>query len=470
LNVDDDEVPSRRLIDALPSLVVADDVTHYWLRRRWLYPDASHWIDEHPWRGDYQLRLVRADPLLLQFPNETHLPVGMLGPCRYVDLPLYHADCLLKTTAERLAKARKYERLRRGKRIAGGPINHVFHLPERRAPPKTAVLPDEDVASIERVLSAAGVPREAHGRVALPTAREEIDRFWSGRLPRESDYRARLEPLEPVEELQTGEQRVIPVRVENLGAETWPWDGAEPEIRLAGRWLDPEEDVVVAEGPWTGFPADLRPGQTDVVPLHVVAPERPGRYRLLLDLVHGGVRWFGCGTMLDVHVRTAFRLLVAGDDDSVDRALDELPDERPQFEPVVVARPETIAPRYGPQRVPDLYAYLFSGAPALRLLWAPFLLDRTAWLLRAARRLRRGRPVSALPRGAHQLLMELARSQVLLVVGSADAETWTLWERATLVLAARALGVEVELRDGALPRATGPLDRVLLWTVRRLTR
>src|SRR5207244_4612445 len=40
LTVDDDEVPSRALLDALPELVAADDVTHYWLPRRWLYPTA----------------------------------------------------------------------------------------------------------------------------------------------------------------------------------------------------------------------------------------------------------------------------------------------------------------------------------------------------------------------------------------------------------------------------------------------
>jgi hypothetical protein len=470
LNLDDDEIPSRALIDALPSIVAAEDVTHYWLRRRWLYPDGSSWIDDHPWSGDYQLRLVRHDPLLVRFPNETHRPIEMLGPGRYVDRPLYHADCLLKTTAERLAKAQRYERLRPGKRIAGGPLNHVFHLPERRDDLRTAAVPDEDVPLIERMLAAAEVRQDAGGRIALPTARDEIDRFWSGRLPRETDYEARLEPLEPLEQLHTGEQRAIAVRVENLGGETWPWGGEEPEIRLAGRWLAPDDDVVVAEGPWTQFPAELRPGEADVVPLHVVAPMEPGRYRLLLDLVHRHVRWFACGTVLDVDVHPAHRLLVAGDRESVERALDELPEVRPEFEPVVVERPEGIAPHYGPHRVSDLHPYLFAGAPSLRLLWTPVLLGRTARLLRASRRLRRGGPVSAQPRGAQQLLEELVRAQVLLVVGTADRETWTLWERTTLVAAARMAGVEVELGERALPEAGGALDRVLLRTVRRLAR
>src|SRR5438093_666212 len=37
LTIDDDEIPSRGLLDALASLAAATDVTHHWLPRRWLY-------------------------------------------------------------------------------------------------------------------------------------------------------------------------------------------------------------------------------------------------------------------------------------------------------------------------------------------------------------------------------------------------------------------------------------------------
>jgi hypothetical protein len=52
--VDDDEIPSRALLDALPSLVEATDVTHYWLPRRWLFPTADSYLDARPWRPNYQ--------------------------------------------------------------------------------------------------------------------------------------------------------------------------------------------------------------------------------------------------------------------------------------------------------------------------------------------------------------------------------------------------------------------------------
>ena len=69
LNVDDDEVPSEELLAALPELIAAADVTHYWLLRRWLWPDAARMIAEHPWTTDYQLRLVQNDPRLLALPG-----------------------------------------------------------------------------------------------------------------------------------------------------------------------------------------------------------------------------------------------------------------------------------------------------------------------------------------------------------------------------------------------------------------
>jgi mannosyltransferase OCH1-like enzyme len=60
----------------------------------------------------------------------------------------------------------------------------------------------------------------------------------------------------------------------------------------------------VGDGPRTAFPSDVGPGEPAIVPLDTIAPVVPGRYTLEPDVVHEGVRWFGCDASLDLHVDT----------------------------------------------------------------------------------------------------------------------------------------------------------------------
>ncbi|HVF08222.1 MAG TPA: hypothetical protein VNC60_06570 [Actinomycetota bacterium] len=295
LTIDDDEVPSAGLIERLPELLRDERVTHYWLRRLWLYPDAGHYLDAHPWASDYLLRLVRNDPRLLRFPPEVHHPIDVLGPCKYVSSPLYHLDCITNSRASREQKVSRYDRLGPRKPIGGLSINEAFYLPELRSSPTSAQVPDHDAELIDAVLTAA--PAEVVSRTSERVTREEIDSLWEGRALKEPDYRARIELAEQVE-LLAGDARTIDVLVENLGGVVWSWGEASPEIRLVARWPGLEG----AQELRTQLPADLRPGETQLVPVHVAAPEREGRYVLEIDLVHEHVRWFGCGVTVDANV------------------------------------------------------------------------------------------------------------------------------------------------------------------------
>ena len=223
LTIDDDEIPSQALLDLLPELANARDVTHYWLPRRWLYPTPDRYLDARPWRPDYQPRLVLKDPRVLSFTPETHVPVKAIGPSRYLEQPLYHLDTVLNSRESRAAKAVRYERLHPGKRVAGRPLNEAFYLPEDRDPP-TAVVPPEDLALIADVLGAAEpepvTPHVEAGR------REEIDRWWSGGPL--ADYAARLSLVEEVPPLRTGASETVDVRVENLGSATVALGGRHP--------------------------------------------------------------------------------------------------------------------------------------------------------------------------------------------------------------------------------------------------
>ena len=461
LKVDNDEIPSAELLAALPALVRATDVTHYWLLRRWLWPDEASAIAEHPWTTDYQLRLVRNDPLSLSFPSETHRPIEALGPHRFLRLPLYHADLLVNPLERREAKARRYEAQRPGKRVGGGPMNHVFHLPERRPGLRTESLPERDAELVRAVLHAAA--QTSASTAAVTRAGEaEIDRFWAGRDLAEADHRARIEVLDEPARLLECEQRTFDVRVENLGGTAWPggqW--GEPEVRLSYQWLDAAGNVV-AFGLRTPLPVELPPGESQVVPLHVLAPPRAGRYVLRLDLVHEHVCWFQCGVEREVEVERRLRVALAGDDAAVARTLEQLVEEAPEFEPLVLSSNPS-HPRFGPSRAPDLRPYLLEGTARGRLRDLRLLATRAFVLGRVARKLRDGVPVRPLLRDAQGLLDELgACTHLLLVAGSPEPGTRELWLQAATVAAARRLGVEVVIQDGSLAKPHGLVDRLLV--------
>jgi hypothetical protein len=338
LTVDDDEIPSRGLLDALPSLVAATDVTHYWLPRRWLYPTADRYLDARPWRPDYQPRLVLNDQRVLSFPDETHVPVAVLGPSRYLADGLYHADTRLNSREARAAKAERYERLRPGKRVAGRPLNEAFYLPELVDPP-TAEVPAEDLKLIEEVL-AERPPAAGAGAEVGSAGRQEIDRRWAGRGLPESAYHARLTLLEAVPPLRADGTETVDVLVENLGGEPLPWG---PVFAVGTRWAQGDQVVAGAHRP---LPAALAGGARAIVPVPLTVPTVPGRWTLTLDLVHEHVRWFGCELRVDVDVAPSrlVAVLDPGDDEAlyaVLRGLDA------HDEPLVVTdRPDELARRF----------------------------------------------------------------------------------------------------------------------------
>ena len=352
LSIDDDEIPSRALLAALPELVAAHDVTHYWLPCLWLYPTADRYLAVRPWSPDYHVRLVLNDPRIRSFPGRMHVPIAAFGPGRYLEEGFYHAVLLLEPPGGREQKAARYERLYPGRRVAGRPLNEAYYLPERVDPP-TLEVPAEDRELVAGALAPARRP-EGPAVEARRATRAEIDRHWAGRAV--DGYAAALSLLEPVPPLRAGVHEHVFVRVENGGADRWPWSGGGlPEVRLGARWL---RDGRVAEGPRTGLPADLVPGGSAIVPLPVVAPSEPGLYTLEIDLVHEHVRWFD--QPLRVQVEVAPRRLVAVlDPGSLGELAAALETLDPEEEPVVLsADPEALSRELGfaglTRAVPDV--------------------------------------------------------------------------------------------------------------------
>jgi len=298
LRIDSDEVPSAALIDALPGLVQMRDVHQFPLPRRWLFGDACHWLDEAPWSPDYSFRLVRNDPATLWFPGVQHSSAYPVRPARYLEFPLYHLDCLLRSYEERHAKVTRYDENPVVK-AEGAISDAVFYLPEDHATLSAAVVPPEDVSLIEPVLiEAIRSQPEDHPELSVLVAdRGEIDAHWEERSVDKGAYKATLRLLERDCRMHVGERRVFHFRVHNQGSETWPFGPhRHPEITVCYRWLRPNGTVVVPEGLHSPLTAYLRPNTSDVVPATLDAPDAPGRYLLQADLVHNRTSWFGVTT------------------------------------------------------------------------------------------------------------------------------------------------------------------------------
>lgn len=312
MRIDDDEVVGESLLEALPELVRARDVVQYWLARRWVYPDAGHWLEQWPWFPDFQGRLVRNDARLW-FPGLCHSNVALALPARYLDSGLYHLAHVLSDREERERKIAGYLRVDPALReIGADPYLASYYIPERHPDARVADVDPRDRGAVEALMGRdetltgrdeeespryeEGSPRPVvQSPRAQRVARAEVQASWAARELDEEAYRASIHPVDVHRRLLAGDHRPFRVRAHNEGTERWPGgEERRPLIRVAYRWLTTAGEVVEPEGIRTALPHPLAPGESCLVAMHVTAPATAGRYVLAPDLVHEHVRWFGC--------------------------------------------------------------------------------------------------------------------------------------------------------------------------------
>jgi len=302
LRLDDDEIPSVELLDALPELTSDPRPALIELRRRWLHPTVDRYIESAPWGEEWQYRLLRNVPGSWRFDGRVHTDVLVRGERRIVDTPFYHADLLLQPFERRRAKSLAYEVLRPGLEYNDSPVNGLY-VPEAADGLVTAAVPAADRALVETVLD---------GSVALPSPRpaapvehvraKEIGRFNETREVSPGAYSARIEFRRPARRLIAGGTRYHELLVTNLGDETWPaGPTATPLIRLGYRWREADSRRVVYDAR-EAFTETVAPGQSTIVRLGAKTPVEPGRYVLEVDVVHEHVRWFEQQASLEVTV------------------------------------------------------------------------------------------------------------------------------------------------------------------------
>lgn len=468
LNVDDDEVPSPRLVAALPSLVRRDDVTHAWIARRWLHPGHDTFVGSSPWGNEFQLRFVLGDERFLQFSDEFHRPVICHGPSIYVDAPLWHLDTALNPAAHRRRKAAAYERERAGMRLAGLAHNTGLYVPELYPGLELEDVPVEDRRAIESAL--AGVPPDANGRptelVAVGAA--DVDAAWVGPPYDESLHQGEVTFLAPPRAFHAGAQTTVDAVVTNRSDRVWHWGrDARPAIGLVYRWRRGGVDVDEPMALRTHLPADLAPGASEIVPVHVVPPLAPGTYELVAELAHDGVA-FGASARAEVEVRPRRRLAVIASPERMrDLAVElELP---PDVELVALLRDAADRDAYGDfATVVALRPYLLAGAERRGRLRTLATVARRAAAVATA-------PAEHWARPEYRELVELRDASEALVVDSANwvpdaafGREWA-WVAATALLW-RLQGKPVFVNERAVPGGAGVRDRSVRATLRALRR
>ncbi|MEP6812168.1 MAG: hypothetical protein ABI990_04185 [Actinomycetota bacterium] len=426
--LDDDEVPSQALLESLPQLLADERIGHYSIPRRWLYPDSGTYLDDAPWRPDYQLRLLRTDPRLTRFSSDLHRPIVATGPGRFLATPLWHLDAVLRTFDERRAKAWRYEHARPGLRVGAFALNFAFYLPETRREPRLGAVPSVDQELIEAVL-AAGAPAGPARADVITVTRSEIDARWP--QAETEPQTGTLELLEEPQTLRSGERRTIDVRVRNTGHTAWPWGGdCAPAVRLGVRWFENGDRELLGAGLWTTLPAPIDPDEDDVVPVHLHAPDRLGRYRAVIDLVEEHVRWFDASIGFPVLVLPRRRVAIAGYAEAVAQVATVL-ESLPEVEPVVLRRSPQIAPDGHPE-ASDCRSYLFDDTPHSRLLFGAVVVWRSARLLAGS------------PRRAHEFVDTIRGCTLFVAVGhDCPPQRRERWALALARWKARALGVPV---------------------------
>jgi hypothetical protein len=349
--IDDDEVPSAALLDALAE--PDERLTHAWVPRRWLWDGG--WLAADPWAPDWQLRLVR--PAAARFPGQMHVPVQASGPHAYLEeAALYHLDLVANDHAVREAKVSRYEHVRPGLRLGALPLNAAYYLPELRRELPVEAIPARDMPLIEHVLGAGeSLPARAPVEVRVAT-RAEIDEHWAEAPLADDGYHARIE-LGRVPSPVTGEVREIDVRVTNLGSTVWRGGkDAMPEIRVSSRW---EGFELAEEQLRSAFPSDVAPGETVLVPMSFRAPDDPGEHTLVVDLVHERHRWFGVDATVPVVVRPKRRAVVLVSQPPGEEIFDKRVDDLlgsidPTLKPVLVGpKPDWLRDRFGAEAHAD---------------------------------------------------------------------------------------------------------------------
>ncbi len=108
----------------------------------------------------------------------------------------------------------------------------------------------------------------------------------------QSPYHARYRLIGTVpERWWLGETLTLTIEVTNQGSAPWLTFGPNP-VRLSYHWHDRHGRPIIQDGIRTPLPTSVPPGACATVDMRIDSPPAAGDYRLIIELLEEGFRWF----------------------------------------------------------------------------------------------------------------------------------------------------------------------------------
>jgi hypothetical protein len=159
---------------------------------------------------------------------------------------------------------------------AGADMGAAVTLDGRQFPPELTTV-DRLRARVAHILASGGPT--ALSRAVLPK--------------RPYPYRAVIEEAKVPAQVAAGAAFDVVVTAKNTGRGVWYMRGmTDYPINLSYHWYTDSGKLLLKEGERSPLPHVVGINASVIAAVHVRAPETPGDYRLQIDLVHEGVRWF----------------------------------------------------------------------------------------------------------------------------------------------------------------------------------
>jgi hypothetical protein len=147
-----------------------------------------------------------------------------------------------------------------------------------------------------------GVSADAWTVLDDETARTRWHQLASDSPLPDDAYQGELQVLDRPVHAPVGSSVTCFVKVQNRGTIRWPNRNRYPRIRLGYRWVVSDESNGVTTERSHILKDPVVPGTATYQEATLTTPPEPGDYRLEIDLVHEGFRWFGCKNTFEVKV------------------------------------------------------------------------------------------------------------------------------------------------------------------------